>query len=217
MSEMLPEHSQAPYQRQGMLTAINCPFCCARMSPQKVPGLEYRPGAATDEPWDIATCKSCRRPMLYQDGDPPTVYPQPVPNPTDPRVDAVVRATADEAKRALSVECWRAAAAMARRAVQAAVRQHGGVGKSLREEIESLRGTKLLPATADQAHAARWVGNDAAHPPTVTTNQRGELVLGDETVFKDDAREVVQLMDHILTSLYVFPSVAAALTEKHGK
>lgn len=100
-----------------------------------------------------------------------------------------------QAKRSIASENWDAAAVMARSAMQLALRSHGAKGKNLRDEVDSLAASGLLPPVMKEwAHELRDLGNDSAHPSPeqVATNP-------------EDARATVQFLDYLLEYLYTLP------------
>jgi len=100
-----------------------------------------------------------------------------------------------QAHRSLNDENWDAAAVMARSAMQAALRENGAVGTSLKQEVEDLAAKGILPPLMkDWSHELRELGNESAHPvPTQgPTSPR-------------DARDVVEYLDFMLQYLYTLP------------
>ena len=100
-----------------------------------------------------------------------------------------------QAHETLAIKNWDAAAAMARSAVQAAMRDRGAVGKDLYIEIEDLAGKgDLPPLMKEWSHEVRKLGNDSVHPRT-----------GVLPTTQEDARDIVQFLDLLLLYLYDYP------------
>jgi hypothetical protein len=100
-----------------------------------------------------------------------------------------------QAHESLKVENWDAAAIMARSAVQFALREKGAVKGTLYSEIEDLASKGILqPIMKDWSHEVRAMANDSAHPD-----------LQAPPTDPQDARDVVQFLDFLLTYLYDLP------------
>jgi len=194
--------------------SIYCPHCHRHTSIAPAPvevtrGLEtFRVGAMWEQArgsmWWIGVCNYCNQPVLARNKA-TTVYPHPLPEPTDTHVPEAIRADLDEAKQCFAVSCWRAAAVMARRAMQSATIEKGAVKDGLADQIAELAAQgKITVDLKDWADAVRWVGNDAAHP-------------GEQPVTEEDAQEVLKLAEQFLHVLYVAPAIAKKLRTKKGK
>jgi len=195
--------------------SIYCPYCHkytsvdpARIevtSPNGRPGIGPAVWRQTDESfWWMGVTNCCKQPVLVHNGG-DTVYPARVPRPTDSNVPEHIRNDLDEAKRCYAVSAWRAAAVMARRALQSAVNDQGARKGSLAEQITDLADQgKITVALKEWADAVRFVGNDAAHP-------------GGDPVAEKDAEDVVTLAEKILEELYVMPAIAARHLRKKMK
>ena len=194
--------------------SIFCPHCHRHTSLEparvEVEGErgKYYVGAvwhqSSNSKWWIAVCNYCKEPVLVKN-DGAIVYPHPLPQPTDRNVPEDIRVDLDEAKRCFSVSAWRAAAVMARRAMQSAAIEQGSTKKHLSDQIAELaaRG-KITVDLKEWADVVRWVGNDAAHP-------------GGEPVTQEDAEHVLKLAEQFLHVLYVTPAIAKQLRTKKGK
>ena len=100
-----------------------------------------------------------------------------------------------QAKRSLRDENWDAAAVMARSAMQVALREKGASGSTLKQEINHLASSGVLPALMkDWAHELRVLGNESAHP---AASQPPTESL--------DAKDIVRYLDFMLTYLYDLP------------
>jgi hypothetical protein len=100
-----------------------------------------------------------------------------------------------QAHGSLDGENWDAAAMMARTAVQLATRYHNATGNNLKQEIDSLADSGVLPPIMREwSHEVRELGNDAAHP-----------VPGATGTTPNDAKDVVRFLDYLLRFLYSLP------------
>jgi hypothetical protein len=100
-----------------------------------------------------------------------------------------------EAHRSLFGENWRAAVMMARSALQAAMRQQGATGKTLKGEIDDLAAKEILPPVMkDWSTEIRELGNDVAHPDP-----------GQRPLSRKDAQDIVEFLDYLLEYLYTLP------------
>lgn len=149
----------------------------------------------------IGVCNYCAKFVLAVPTGPPyydpVIYPTPQPEPTDERVYDVSRHALDEARRCFTVEAYNACAAMARRAIQAAVLQKGAPDRRLVEQIDLLADQGLITRDlAAWAHEVRFIGNDGAHPPDNAT--------------EEEAKDAMDLAEQFLTVLYVAPAIAEA-------
>ena len=84
---------------------------------------------------------------------------------------------------------------MARAALQVALRDQGGCGKSLRGEIDDLAAKGVLPPHMKEwAHELRELGNESAHPDP----EKGKSS-------PEDVRDVIEFLDFLLQYLYDLP------------
>jgi hypothetical protein len=147
------------------------------------------------ETWWIGICNSCHNPVLVLD-ETQKVYPHPLPEPIDPRVPALIRNDLKEARMCFSVEAYRAAAILSRRAIEATCLDKGVANGTLGSMIFSLRDSGVITKDiADWANAIRWVGNNAAH-------------CGDSLISKQEADDILNLTEQLLNVVYVAPAIA---------
>jgi uncharacterized protein DUF4145 len=198
----------------GRGISIYCPHCHLHTSIEPAPveierGYDtFHVGAiwkqAYDSAWWIGVCNYCNRPVLVQN-EAITVYPHPLPEPTDANVPEIIRTDLDEAKQCFAVSAWRAAAVMARRAMQSAAIERGAVKDRLADQIAELAiQGKITVDLKEWADVVRWVGNDAAHP-------------GGQPVAREDAEDILKLAEQFLHVLYVAPAIAKELRTRKGK
>lgn len=155
--------------------------------------------------WWIGICNSCSGPVLtLNNGD--TVWPYPMPSATASEIPEDIRNNLVEAKKCASVEAWRAAVTMCRRAIQMSCIQKGANPRdTLVLQINHLKDNSIITADLhDWATVVRWVGNDGAHP-------------GGTEPDKGDAMTMIDLAEQFLHVLYVAPAKAAAHRAKIGK
>lgn len=194
--------------------SIYCPFCHQHTSVEPAP-VRVKRGydefyveavwqKSFNTAWWIGICNYCSAALLVE-GDGATVYPNPLPEPTDLNVPEGICADLDEAKQCFAVSAWRAASVMARRAMQAAAIDKGATKHKLGEQVAELADQgKITADLKEWADVVRWVGNDAAHP-------------GGEPVTSEDAEDVLRLAEQFLHVLYVAPAMAKRLRLKKGK
>ena len=194
--------------------SIYCPHCHRHTSAEPAPVKvergydEFYVGAiwkqSHDSVWWIGVCNYCKAPVLVQNSA-ETVYPHPLPQPSDQNIPEHIRADLDEAKICFAVSAWRAAAVMARRAMQSAAIDKGASNNRLVDQIAELATQgKITVDLKEWADVVRWIGNDAAHP-------------GGQPVSREDAEEVLKLAEQFLHVLYVAPAIAKKLRTKKGK
>jgi hypothetical protein len=110
-----------------------------------------------------------------------------------PSVPEPVRSTFEEASKCLAAQCPRAAAAMARCALEATVSDQGESSGALAARLQRLadKGT-LQPMLAKWAKEVRLLGNDAVHDLT-------------RSVLVEDARQLIDFIQELTKYLYVMP------------
>lgn len=101
----------------------------------------------------------------------------------------------EQAHKSLDTESWDAAATMAGRSLQAAVRQLGAKPGKLKGEIDELGAKGILPKSmVDWAEEIRVIRNVGAHPDPIETS-----------VDPDDAKDIVEFLDYFLVYSYNLP------------
>jgi hypothetical protein len=109
-----------------------------------------------------------------------------------------------QAAKALEVESWDAAGAMARRAVQAAIRNLGANPGNVKAEIDELgKAGVLAPSLVQWAHEVRVLAQVAAHPDE-----------DEPPVSAEDARDAVEFTKLFLTYVYSIPAEIEELRER---
>lgn len=150
----------------------------------------------------MGQCNYCQRIVLV-DVSHNEIYPHPLPGPVDSRITEAIRRDYKEAKECLSISAFRAAAIMARRAIQSICLDKGATpGDKLQQQIDWLFDQRIITKELqDWAHEVRLVGNDAAHPSKPSE---------DVAVSEQDAEEILELLDQFCQVLYVVPIIAQA-------
>jgi hypothetical protein len=133
--------------------------------------------------------------LIAEDGV--VVYPAPSPKPVPEEVPLEARQDLEEARKNLASGSYNSAVVMARRALQSACIEQGAPhGHTLAQQIAWLDQNRKI--TEDQRRwcdAARWIGNDGAHP-----NIRG--------VSLETAQEITDLVGYLFDTLYVAKRIA---------
>ena len=155
--------------------------------------------------WWMGVCNNCHKPSVVL-GNGREIYPSPLPGPTSKDIPESIRSDIDEAKICLYSKAYRAAAVMARRAMQnAAIMKGAGKGGNLVFQINELRERGVITEDLKNwASAVRYVGNDAAHP-------------GDVAVDKESAEDVVNLAVQFMEVVFVAPAIAKKALDRRDK
>lgn len=131
-------------------------------------------------------------------------WPRQVGGKEFPDVPEHIASTADEAHRCLSIGAHRGAVALARAVVEATAKAHGIDKGMLDKKITELAKLGVISgAMRDAADEIRFAGNEVAHAD-----------LAEEPITNDDAEEVLQLMDAILTRVYQEPRQVERVRER---
>lgn len=121
-----------------------------------------------------------------------------------PDVPEHIGSTADEAHRCLSIGAHRGAIALARAVVEATAKAHGITSGNLEMKIEKLADQRVISdAMKDAAHEIRFAGNEVAH---------GDLA--EEPITREDAEEVLELMEAMLKRVYEEPAQVARVRQR---
>lgn len=128
-----------------------------------------------------------------------------------PDVPDHIASAADEAHQCLSIGAHRGAIALARAVVEATAKDHEITKGMLDKKIDEMAKAGVISdAMKDAAHEIRFAGNEVAHAD-----------LAEESITKEDAEEVLELMDAILTRVYQEPAqvakVRARRQERRGE
>ena len=116
-----------------------------------------------------------------------------------PDVPEHIALAADEAHQCLSIGAHRGAIALARAVVEATAKDHEVMNGNLAAKISALAEKGVISeAMKDAANEIRFAGNEVAH---------GDLA--EQPIDSEDALEVLELMDAILTRVYQEPAQVA--------
>lgn len=120
------------------------------------------------------------------------MFPSVIPTFETDGVAASIASCLQEAALCYSQQCWRAAAIMLRRTLEAICKEFGATGNTLHLRLQSLRQTVALSDTLFQAmDVLKLLGNDAAHIESRTFDQidRQEVEVAMELT-----REVIRVL-----------------------
>lgn len=177
------------------------------------------------------TCDSCGRlsvvtwttsshPVAYREIAEPGPYDNAVWSPAAgdfkefPDVPAPIDSAASEAWRCHAVGAYRGALVVARAVVEASAKFRGATGRDLAKKIEDLAVQGLIrQAMKETAHEVRHWGNDAAHgdfdvprEPATEENNREAAEEMTAAVTREEAEEILVLMDDLLAELFQGPA-----------
>lgn len=145
------------------------------------------------------TCAHCNMPVALAANEAGLVvrrWPLVTSGRDYPDVPEGIAAVANEAHRCLEALAPRAAATMARAAIEAIAKDKGANGNSLMAKIDSLAASgHISEAMKEAAHEIRFSGNSAAHSDIVQSSGN-----------QDEAEEIVALMSTILDRVYSEPA-----------
>ncbi len=123
-------------------------------------------------------------------------WPKQVGGKDFPDVPEHIASTADEAHKCLSIGAHRGAIALARAVVEATAKANDITKGMLDKKIDELAKKGVISeAMKEAAHEIRFAGNEVAHAD-----------LAEDPITAEDADEVLQLMDAILTRVYQEPA-----------
>jgi len=195
--------------------SIYCPNCSQRTS------IERRIGwNGHGYVYEIGECNSCTQCFLVKRSSNMSIvelHPHALAKPVDDAIPTPIREDLEEAYKCQSVQAWRAAVTMARRALQNICLEKGApatrtitlkTGKSketkndLINQINWLYDERVITKDLkDWAHEIRTVGNSGAHP--------GEA---EDTlpVAQQDAEDILSLVEAFCGPLYIAAKVYSA-------
>ncbi len=176
--------------------SIYCPYC------HKYTSLTIKAscGISTGR-WEIGECNSCHFVVLVHNEGRGGIYPNPLPKAIDNRIKEAIKKDYEEANLCFSVNAYRAASVMARRALQSICLDKGAKeNDNLQDQIDWLFAQGIVTKDLKEwAHEVRFVGNNAAHPKKPEN---------DQPISKEDAEDILQLLDQFCQVLYVAPAIA---------
>jgi hypothetical protein len=147
--------------------AMNCPYCGAYADFAIVTNFDSHVGGGLRR-YGAWRCSACGQPVIGVVGlqnEPVDYHPRYVADEDFPDVPSAIANDAKEAAKCFGIEAWRASAAMARRALQAAAYDKGAPGGRLIEQIDWLSDKgHITDQMRAVAHQIRLAGNLGAHP-----------------------------------------------------
>ena len=199
-----------PPSRRSLIT--HCEQCLNQVSATEVQHLLYSDGpAAPIWRFSLLQCDNCGNPMLVYEEDSPgpffddPIWLHPAPAPAvSPLVPSALRREIEEARSCLSHGLFTAAAVMAGRAVEGIAQTYDISNQTLHNAIKELGRRGVLDGRfLEWADHLRVVRNQAAH---FTGTQ----------VEKDDAEDMVALVEAIVTYVFVFTRRFDEFSERRG-
>ncbi len=165
--------------------------------------------------WWMGICNSCKNVVLvrqFKDGNSRwktnEIYPNPQPKPINDKIPEFIKSDLKETLTCFCVGSYRATAILCRRILQVICLDKGTKDATLEKQIDELFEMRIITQDIkDWAHSVRWVGNNAAHPS----------VKDDITIEKDDANDILELVEQIIHILYIAGDMAKEKKEKFKK
>lgn len=157
--------------------------------------------------FEVSECNNCTQHFLVirnrNEDKIIAMYPESLPGHVDEKIPDPIKADFKEALVCEAAGSYRGAAALARRTLQVICLDKGTpANKKLHKQIDWLFENSIITSDIKNwAHEVRFVGNDAAHPNTTE-------------VAKDDARDILELLESMCDVLYVAPARAAVRKAK---
>jgi hypothetical protein len=203
------DHLFRPPNRRSLIT--RCDQCVNQVSATEVQHLLYQDGdAAPIWRFSMLQCDSCGNPMVVYEEDSPIGFDDPIwlhpapPPEVSPLVPIQIRREIEEARSCLRHGLFTAAAVMAGRAVEGIAQAYEINNKTLHGAIEELGHRRILDGRFQEwANHLRVLRNQAAH---FTGSQ----------VDKEDAEDVVALVEAIVTYIFVFTRRFDEFSERRG-
>lgn len=189
--------------------SIFCPSCKCHTSITK--RVEYQWPKDQHVCYEIAECNSCDFFLLVQRrrGNILRVFPNPLPKSIHEKTPQFLKKDLEEAYLCFSAGAYRATGVLTRRALQLCCIEKGAPGSKLQDQIDWLLNQQIITKELkDWAHEVRLTGNDAAHPPRDITK--------DEIISREDAEDILTLLEKFIDVLYVAPALAEERRQKRG-
>lgn len=185
------------------MPAIVCPYCSALTNFTQIHVWERTiniGGQGRTVRFAAWYCNACDQPIVGRVndwGEPSDYHPKSVVSADFPDVPEAIARDARSAHRCLSIEEWRASAAMARRAIQASAFEMGAPDKKLADQLEWLaEHDHISKKLSSLATEIRLGGNVGAHPDKD----------GLEDVDESRARALLDFLDNFLAYAYQIPA-----------
>jgi Domain of unknown function (DUF4145) len=187
------------------MPAITCPHCGAYANFRENTSFNSNVRNRGPVHFFTWTCNACGGPILGESGahgEPTNYHPRSVSRREFPDVPAAIAADSSEAFACHSIDAWKAATAMARRALQAAAYEQGAHKRSIVKQIDWMAEQgKITPQLAEVAHRIRLGGNLGAHPQ----EPNGEEYDGLAEVTREDSAAVLTFLENFFQYVYVIP------------
>ena len=187
--------------------SIYCPSCHKHTS--VTTRSHYENPKNSQLSYQIAECNSCDFFLLTKryKGKIGRIYPSPLPKPLHEKTPEFLKQDLEESYLCFSVGAYRATGVLARRALQLCCVEKGAPDKKLQDQIDWLLDEQIITKDLKEwAHEVRLTGNDAAHPP--------KKVKDDKRVEKDDAEDILTLLENFVDVLYIAPALAEERRQK---
>lgn len=183
------------------MAAFVCPHC-ESMTTFLLVHEWRRTTLGRDERWAAWSCANtaCQKPVVGRSigGEPAEHWPDsPVRLPPFDDVPESIRSDALESYRCFHAGANRAAAVMARRAIQGSAFDKGAPDKRPVDQIDWLKDQALItPHMAEIAHHIRSLGGSGAHPGKD----------GLEDVTRDEATQALTFLSQFMDYVYTIPA-----------
>lgn len=190
--------------------SIYCPSC--KKYTAIITRVGYKWPKDSNTRYEIAECNSCDFFVLVKRhrNSIQKIYPAPLPKSLHKKTPEFVERDLEEAYLCFSVGAFRATGVLARRALQLCCLEKGAPDKKLRDQIDWLLNQQIITKEIKEwAHEVRLTGNDAAHPL--------KNLVKDENITKDDAEDILSLLEQFINVLYIAPALAEERKQKRNK
>lgn len=189
--------------------SIYCPSCHQKTS--VVSRARYQWPKNQHVIYEIAECNSCDFFLLIKriNNNVNEIYPAPLPKPIHEKTPDFLKEDLAEANICFAVNAYRGSVVLARRALQNCCFEKGAPDKPLNSQVEWLLSQQIITKDLnDWAHEVKATGNDAAHP---SQNPKGE-----GKISREDAEEILTLLEKFIDVLYIAPALAAERRAKRA-
>lgn len=190
--------------------SIFCPRC--KQHTAIITRTSYKWPKDAHTVYEIAECNNCDFFVLVERYGKSIrkIYPSPLPKTVNEKTPEFLKKDLEEAYTCFSVNAYRATGVLARRALQLCCIDKGAPDKRLEEQINWLLDQQVITKELkDWAHEVRLTGGDAAHPP--------KKIIEDQRVEKDDAEDILTLLEKFIDVLYVAPKLAEERRQKRNQ
>lgn len=182
--------------------SVYCPSCERHTSLSEL--IHYDKSSIR---FEISECNNCIQHFLVirnrNEDSIIAMYPKSLPGHVDEKIPEPIKTDFREALVCEAAGSYRGAAALARRTLQVICIDKGAPeNKKLHQQVDWLFDNNIVTNEIKEwAHEVRYVGNDAAHPNATD-------------VTREDARDILELLQSMCEVLYIAPARAAARKAK---